>query len=34
VMGRHSNVYPTSCGRGTIPERHIWKNDGTVVAKR
>ena len=33
VIGRHSNVYPTSCDRGTIPERHIWKNDGTVVAK-
>ena len=34
VIGRHSNVYPTSCVRGVIPERHIWKNDGTVVAKR
>ena len=34
VSGRHSNVYPTSCVRGMIPEKHIWKNDGTVVAKR
>ena len=34
VIGRHSNVYPTSCVRGMIPEKHIWKNDGTVVAKR
>ena len=34
VVGRHSNVYPTSCVRGTIPAGHIWKNDGTVVAKR
>ena len=34
VIGRHSNVYPTSCVRGTIPAGHIWKNDGTVVAKR
>lgn len=34
VIGRHSNVYPTSCVRGTIPERCIWKNDGTVVSKR
>ena len=34
VIGRHSNVYPTSCVRGMIPEGHIWKNDGTVVAKR
>ena len=34
VVGRNSNVYPTSCVRGTIPEKHIWKNDGSVVAKR
>ena len=34
VIGRHSNVYPTSCVRGTIPEQHIWKNDGTVVQKK
>ena len=33
VIGRHSNVYPTSCVRGTIPEGHIWKNNGTVVKK-
>ena len=33
VIGRHSNVYPTSCVRGMIPEGHIWKNDGSVVAK-
>lgn len=33
VIGRHSNVYPTSCVRGTIPEKHIWKNNGTVVKK-
>ena len=34
VIGRHSNVYPTSCVRGTIPEGHIWKNDGTVVQRK
>ena len=34
VIGRHSNVYPTSCFRGTIPEGHIWKNDGTVVQRK
>ena len=34
VIGKHSNVYPTSCVRGMIPEGHIWKNDGSVVAKR
>ena len=33
VIGRYSNVYPTSCVRGMIPEGHIWKNDGTVVKK-
>ena len=33
VIGKNSNVYPTSCVRGTIPEKHIWKNDGTVVKK-
>ena len=34
VIGRHSNIYPTSCVRGMIPEHCIWKNDGTVVKKR
>ena len=34
VIGKDSNVYPTSCVRGTIPEKCIWKNDGTVVAKK
>ena len=33
VIGKHSNVYPTSCVRGMIPEGHIWKNDGSVVKK-
>ena len=33
VMGRHSQVYPTSCVRGVVPENSIWKNDGTVVKK-
>ncbi len=33
VIGRDSSVYPTSCVRGTLPEKHIWKNDGTVVPK-
>ncbi|MGM9941847.1 MAG: UDP-N-acetylglucosamine pyrophosphorylase [Bulleidia sp.] len=34
VIGRHSNVYPTSCVRGLVPENSIWKNDGTIVTKR
>ena len=33
VIGRNSNVYPTSCVRGVIPEGSIWKNDGTLVKK-
>lgn len=33
VIGCHSNVYPTSCVRGLVPENSIWKNDGTVVTK-
>ena len=33
VIGRHSNIYPTSCVRGMIPEYCIWKNNGTVVKK-
>ena len=33
VIGRHSNVYPTSCVRGMVPENSIWKNSGVVVKK-
>ena len=33
VIGRHSNVYPTSCVRGMIPEYCIWKNNGSLVKK-
>lgn len=34
VIGRHSQIYPTACVRGTVPEGHIWKNDGTLVQKK
>ncbi len=34
VIGRASNVYPTSCVRGFIPEKSIYKNEGNVVAKQ
>jgi len=34
VVGRKSNVYPTACVRGVVPENSIWKNDGTVAAKK
>ena len=33
VIGRNSNVYPTSCVRGVVAENSIWKNDGRVVKK-
>ena len=34
VIGRNSNVYPTSCVRGVIPENSIWKNSGDIAEKR
>ena len=34
VIGRDSQVYPTSCVRGVVPANSIYKNDGTVTAKR
>lgn len=33
VIGRHSNVYPTSCVRGVLPANSIHKNNGEVVQK-
>ena len=33
VVGKHSNIYPTSCVRGVVPEYSIWKNDGRIVKK-
>ena len=33
VIGRHSNIYPTSCVRGVVPEQSIWKTGGVVVKK-
>ena len=33
VIGRHTNIYPTSCVRGMVPENSIWKTGGVVVAK-
>ncbi len=34
VIGRNSNVYPTSCVRGVIPENSIYKAKGNIVTKR
>jgi NDP-sugar pyrophosphorylase family protein len=34
VIGKNSNVYPTSCVRGVIPANHIFKNKDAVIAKK
>ena len=34
VIGRNSNIYPTSCVRGMIPENSIWKTGGVIVPKK
>ena len=33
VIGRNSNVYPTSCVRGTVPAGCIYKKNDTIVEK-
>ena len=33
VIGRNSNVYPTSCVRGVVPENSIYKTGGKIVTK-
>lgn len=33
IVGRNSNIYPTSCVRGVVNADSIWKNSGIVVAK-
>ena len=34
VIGRNSNIYPTSCVRGMVPANSIWKTGGVIVEKR
>ena len=34
VVGRNTQVYPTSCARGVIPANSIYKTTGEIVAKR
>jgi NDP-sugar pyrophosphorylase family protein len=34
VVGRNSNIYPTSCVRGVVPERSIYKTGGVIVEKK
>ena len=33
IIGRNSNIYPTSCVRGVVPEKSIWKTGGVIVSK-
>ena len=33
IVGRNAMVYPTSCVRGTVREKTIFKNDGTIEEK-
>ena len=34
VVGRNSNIYPTSCVRGVIPENSIYKKNGVIASKK
>ena len=34
VVGRRSNIYPTSCVRGVIPADSIYKDKDNIVAKK
>ena len=33
VIGRNSNIYPTSCVRGVVPANSIYKNSGIITEK-
>lgn len=33
VVGKHSNVYPLSCVRGTVPPDSIYKTGGVIIKK-
>ena len=33
VVGRMSNIYPTSCVRGMVPAMSIWKDKDNIVSK-
>ncbi len=34
IVGRNSNIYPTSCVRGVIPADSIYKTGGIIAAKK
>ena len=33
VVGKNTNIYPTSCVRGVVPANSIWKTGGVIVEK-
>lgn len=33
IVGRDSNIYPTSCVRGVVPAGSIWKDKDNIVEK-
>ena len=34
VIGRHSNIYPTACVRGVVPENSIHRDNAEIISKR
>ena len=34
VIGRNSNIYPTSCVRGVVPANSIYKKNDTIAPKK
>lgn len=34
IIGKNSRVYPTSCVRGMVPEKCIFKNSGEIVKQK
>lgn len=34
IIGRDSNIYPTSCVRGVVPSNSIWKTKGEIIQKK
>ena len=34
VIGRNTQVYPTTCARGVVPANSIYKADGTIIPKK
>ena len=34
IVGRNSNIYPTSCVRGVIPANSIYKTGGVIAEKK